>query len=244
MSTLLISDLHLDPSRPAVTRAFLDLLEQQAPTADALYILGDFFEVWIGDDDDAPLNQTVIASLKKLTSSGTPVYIMHGNRDFLIGSLFCQQSGCQLISDPTVANLYGQPVLLIHGDTLCIDDIKYMEFRTLCRSEPWQTALFSHSVAERRQLAKQMRADSQNANSNKAEDIMDVNQNEVIRMFEQHNVELMIHGHTHRPTIHDHIANKNKVQRVVLGDWHESAWIIRYQSDNSFQLEEFTICQS
>ena len=241
MSTLLISDLHLDPSRPAAIRAFLDLLEQQAPAADALYILGDFFEVWIGDDDDAQLNQTVIASLLKLTNSGTPVYIMHGNRDFLIGSQFCQQSGCQLIPDPTVVDFYGQPVLLIHGDTLCTDDIKYMEFRTLCRGEPWQTALLSHSVVERRQLAKQMRADSKDASSNKAEDIMDVNQDEVVRMFERHHVNLMIHGHTHRPAIHDHFAHGETVQRVVLGDWHESGWIIHYHQDNTFQLEDFTI---
>ncbi len=139
-----------------------------------LYILGDFFEVWIGDDDDAELNQTIIAALKTLTSSNTPVYIMHGNRDFLIGKQFCQQTGCQLLPDPTVINLYGRNVLLMHGDTLCTDDIGYMEFRLQCRSKAWQNELLSHSIEQRRKLAKQMRADSKAANSNKAEDIMDV----------------------------------------------------------------------
>ncbi len=238
MATLFISDLHLDPSRPAVSRAFLDLLSGEARSADALYILGDFFEVWIGDDDDAELNLTVIAALKDLTASGTPVFIMHGNRDFLMGKHFCQQSGCELIPDPTVIKLYGRDILLIHGDTLCTDDIKYMEFRQQCRSEAWQSALLSHTVEQRRQLAKQMRADSKEASSNKAEDIMDVNQDEVMRMLAQHDVQLMIHGHTHRPAIHQY---GNGAQRVVLGDWHNTGWIIRYPADGQFKLEEFSI---
>jgi UDP-2,3-diacylglucosamine hydrolase len=166
---------------------------------------------------------------------------MHGNRDFLIGQQFCQQSGCQLIPDPTVIKPYGQPILLIHGDTLCTDDIKYMEFRQQCRSEAWQGALLSHTVEQRRQLAKQMRADSKEASSNKAEDIMDVNQDEVQRMFEQHKVSLMIHGHTHRPALHDFNISGTDVQRVVLGDWHNVGWLIRYQADNTFELEEFSI---
>lgn len=239
MTTLFISDLHLDPSRPAVTRAFLDLLSGEALTADALYILGDFFEVWIGDDDDAELNQTIIAALKTLTSNSTPVYIMHGNRDFLMGGQFCQQTGCQLIPDPTVINLYDRNVLLMHGDTLCTDDTRYMEFRQQCRSKAWQNELLSHSIEQRRKLAKQMRADSKAANSNKAEDIMDVNQDEVQRMFIQHGVDLMIHGHTHRPAIHQ--QKDNNVKRVVLGDWHNTGWIIRYPASGDFKLDEFPI---
>lgn len=239
MTTLFISDLHLDPSRPAVTRAFLDLLSAEALTADALYILGDFFEVWIGDDDDAELNQTIIAALKTLTSNNTPVYIMHGNRDFLMGGQFCQQTGCQLIPDPTVINLYGRNVLLMHGDTLCTDDTRYMEFRQQCRSKAWQNELLSHSIEQRRKLAKQMRADSKAANSNKAEDIMDVNQDEVQRMFTQHGVDLMIHGHTHRPAIHQ--QKDNNAKRVVLGDWHNTGWIIRYPASGDFKLDEFPI---
>ncbi len=241
MTTLFISDLHLDPSRPAITRAFVQLLEQQAVTADALYILGDFFEVWIGDDDDTELNRTVIAALRQLTESGTPVYLMHGNRDFLIGTRFCEQSGCQLIPDPTVINCYGQPVLLMHGDTLCIDDIEYMAFRAESRSDAWQAALLSRSVEERRALALQMRADSKQASSNKAEDIMDVNQAEVLRVVQQHDVKLLIHGHTHRPDIHNIKPNDSTTQRVVLGDWGQHGWIVRYHTNNHYELEKFPI---
>jgi len=239
MTTLFISDLHLDPSRPAVTRAFLDLLSGEAISADALYILGDFFEVWIGDDDDTELNQTVIEALKALTTKGTPVYIMHGNRDFLIGEQFCQQSGCQLIADPTVINLYGRNVLLLHGDSLCTDDTDYMAFRQQCRSQAWQNAFLSQGIEQRRQLAKQMRAESKTANSNKADDIMDVNQHEVLRMFTQHDVDLMIHGHTHRPAIHQH--KDSHAKRVVLGDWHNSGWIVRFSTSGDFTLDKFSI---
>ncbi|MEE8056607.1 MAG: UDP-2,3-diacylglucosamine diphosphatase [Pseudomonadales bacterium] len=243
MTTLFISDLHLDPSRPAVIRAFLQLLEKQAAEADALYILGDFFDVWIGDDDDAELNLHVIDALKQLTRAGTPVYVMHGNRDFLLGQRFCQQSGCQLIPDPTLVDLYGKPLLLMHGDTLCTDDIKYMEFRAQCRSEAWQTALLSHPVEKRRILAQQMRADSKAASSNKAEDIMDVNQAEVLRVLQEHHVDLLIHGHTHRPAIHEiNLGSKlANAHRIVLGDWEQNGWLVRYHSDNSYQLEKFVI---
>ncbi len=146
MTILFISDLHLDPSRPRVTQAFLQLLQCQASTADALYILGDFFEAWIGDDDDSELNQTVISGLKQLTDTGTPVYVMHGNRDFLLGEHFCQQSGCQLIPDPTVINSGGQSLLLMHGDTLCIDDIKYLNSAPSAAVKPGKPAC-CHSLS-------------------------------------------------------------------------------------------------
>jgi UDP-2,3-diacylglucosamine hydrolase len=157
MTTLFISDLHLDPSRPAVTRAFLQLLEQQARSADALYILGDLFEAWIGDDDDAELNLTVIAALKALSDSGVKLYVMHGNRDFLLGEDFCQRTGCQLLSDPSVVNLYGQDVLLMHGDSLCTDDAEYMAFRVQCRNPAWQAPLLAMSLEQRRQFSQQLR---------------------------------------------------------------------------------------
>lgn len=241
MTTLFISDLHLDSSRPAVIRAFLQFLQQQAVAADALYILGDFFEVWIGDDDDAELNQTVATALRQLTSAGTPVYLMHGNRDFLIGQTFCRQSGCRLISDPGIVNLYGQSVLLMHGDSLCIDDKQYMQFRALSRSQPWQQQLLSHTVEERRQLARQMRAQSIQANSNKASDIMDVNQEEVLAVLRQYQVDLLIHGHTHRPAIHNVQASGINATRVVLGDWDQYGWLLRYHADHSYQLDKFEI---
>jgi len=243
MTTLFISDLHLDPSRPAVVRAFFQFLQEQAAKADALYILGDFFEVWIGDDDDSELALSVIKALKQVTSSGTPVFLMHGNRDFLIGSDFLRRSGCQLLADPSLVDLYGQPVLLMHGDTLCTDDLAYMAFRAECRSEDWQSALLSRPLTERRVLAQQMRAESKAASSNKSSEIMDVNPQEVHRVMQAHQVNLLIHGHTHRPAIHnlqDDSSDKS-AQRVVLGDWHDTGWVLYYRDDNSFTLEAFSI---
>ncbi|MEH6909644.1 MAG: UDP-2,3-diacylglucosamine diphosphatase [Oceanicoccus sp.] len=246
MTTLFISDLHLDPSRPAVVRAFFQFLRSQAINADALYILGDFFEVWIGDDDDSELARSVISALKHVTTSGTPVFLMHGNRDFLIGSKFLDQSGCQMLQDPTTVSLYGQPILLMHGDTLCTDDLAYMEFRAECRRKEWQSALLSQPLTERRLLATQMRAESKNANSNKAAAIMDVNQQEVQRVMQSNQTRMMIHGHTHRPAVHQvdlpsTDVNERSAVRIVLGDWHSTGWVLRYQADNSYTLEEFTI---
>jgi UDP-2,3-diacylglucosamine hydrolase len=240
MTTLFIADLHLDPSRPAVTRAFLQLLEQQASSADALYILGDLFEVWLGDDDSTPLSQSVIAGLQQLTASGTPVYLMHGNRDFLLGEDFCHQSGCQLIADPSVIDCYGHRVLLMHGDALCTDDAAYMAFRAQCRTNTWQTEILSRPLEQRRALAQQMRAESKQANSNKPADIMDVNPDEVVKALRENQVSLLIHGHTHRPAVHDIQIGNDSGQRVVLGDWDESGWLLRYDHDHRYQLECFS----
>lgn len=238
MTTLFISDLHLDPSRPAVTQAFFALLENQASTADALYILGDFFEVWIGDDDDAELNRSVIDALSQLTGKGIKVYLMHGNRDFLIGEQFCRESGCQLLTDPSVVTLYGQPVLLMHGDSLCIDDAPYMAFRAKSRSKEWQEPLLAMSLEQRRQFSKQLRAQSVEANSNKAEDIMDVNAAEVTRVMAEHGVKRLIHGHTHRPAVHE---LPGVGERIVLGDWDQTGWYLALETDASFQLKQFDI---
>lgn len=243
MSTLFISDLHLDPSRPAVTRAFFDFLEGKARQADALYILGDFFEAWIGDDDDAELNQQVADALKQLTTSGVPCYLMHGNRDFLIGQQFAEQSGCQLISDPSVVELYGKSVLLMHGDSLCTKDQAYMAFRQQVRSPQWQQMVLSKSLLERRALAKQLRESSQENNSNKAEDIMDVTPEEVVKALTAANTDLLIHGHTHRPAVHPLDTDNGPAQRVVLGDWLDSGWTLEYKNDGSFDLNKFSIAQ-
>ncbi|MFA7553286.1 MAG: UDP-2,3-diacylglucosamine diphosphatase [Spongiibacteraceae bacterium] len=241
MTTLFISDLHLDPSRPAVIQAFLTFIENQASKADALYILGDFFEAWIGDDDVNELNTTVISHLRQLTSAGTPVYLMHGNRDFLIGERFAEQSGCQLICDPTLIDLYGQKVLLMHGDSLCIDDIDYMAFRQQCRSPQWQAGMLAYSLEQRRALATQLREQSHQANSNKADDIMDVNQDEVIRVLQQHDTQILIHGHTHRPKIHDLMANKLPAKRIVLGDWDQYGWSLSFNAEGAYELKQFAI---
>jgi UDP-2,3-diacylglucosamine hydrolase len=241
MTTLFISDLHLDPSRPAVTRAFLQLLTGEARQADALYILGDFFEAWIGDDDDAELNQTIAQAIKALTDSGVPCYLMHGNRDFLIGQQFAAQTGCQLLSDPSRVELYGKQILLMHGDSLCSDDQEYMAFRAQVRSEPWQQMVLSKSLPERRMLAEQLRATSKDNNSNKAEDIMDVNAAEVVKALETAGTDLLIHGHTHRPAVHTLETSHGPAKRVVLGDWLELGWILRYQPDGQYSLDQFAI---
>ena len=239
MTTLFISDLHLDPTRPAVSRAFLDLLEQQVPQADALYILGDFFEAWIGDDDDSPLIQEITTGLKSCTDNGTPVYIMHGNRDFLIGQDFCEKTGCQLLEDPSVVDLYGKPVLLAHGDALCTDDQAYMAFRQQCRNPAWQQQMLTQPLEARRELAKQLRMQSKEANSNKAEDIMDVNADAVTELMQQHPTNLLIHGHTHRPAVHNDGTNENT--RIVLGDWDQKAWLLSYFPDHQYELNSYDI---
>jgi UDP-2,3-diacylglucosamine hydrolase len=238
VSTLFISDLHLDDSRPAVTRAFLHLLRYEAPAAESLYILGDFFEVWVGDDNDSPLIREVIDGLKQLTEKSTPVFIMHGNRDFLLGQQFCRKTGCTLINDPTVIALYNKPVLLMHGDSLCTEDAHYQAFRQQVRSPEWQQQLLEKPLAERLAIAKQLREASMEANSNKAEDILDVTPSEVQTAMKQHNVEVLIHGHTHRPAIHQ----ENPLNtRIVLGDWDQQGWSLLYHPDGSYELNNFPI---
>ena len=244
--TLFISDLHLDPSRPAITRAFLDFLKGEACNADALYILGDFFEAWVGDDDDSPLIATISQALKILNDSGTVCYLMHGNRDFLIGEQFCQRSGCTLLQDPCTIDLYGKPVLLMHGDSLCTGDEGYMAFRAQARSPQWQQQILAMPIDDRRALAKQLRESSMDANSNKAEDIMDVTSSEVVKEMELAGVDLLIHGHTHRPAIHQHRSDdlnhgSENLKRVVLGDWHNTGWLLRYNNNGDYALEEFAI---
>lgn len=236
MSTLFISDLHLDPERPATTRAFVDLLQGKARHCDALYILGDFFEAWVGDDDDAPLSREVIAALRALTDSGVPVFFMHGNRDFLVGEQFARDSGCSLLADPSVVSLYGKPVLLMHGDLLCTDDTDYQAFRAQCRSAAWQQQVLALPLQQRRELAAKLRQDSREASSNKAEDIMDVNAGAVMAALAEHGVDLLIHGHTHRPQIHTLTTPDGDKTRVVLGDWDSHSWVLDYRPNHQFRL--------
>ena len=231
MSTLFISDLHLHESRPQITRAFFQFLETQATLAESLYILGDFFDAWIGDDDDAPLNAEVAAALKNLSNSGTKIFFMHGNRDFLIGKTFAEQSGAQLIAEGSVIDLYGTKTLLLHGDSLCTADAAYIAFRQQVRSPEWQAQILAQPLAARRALAAQMRERSQAMNSLKAEDIMDVTQADVIQSMIDANVTRMIHGHTHRPNRHSLTINDHTAERIVLGDWHEQAWALLAAED-------------
>lgn len=227
MATLFVSDLHLDPARPATTALFLDFLARQARQAEACYILGDLFEAWIGDDDDTELGRVVVNALRSLADSGVPVYFLHGNRDFLIGPRFASESGIQLLPETEVIDLYGEPVLLLHGDTLCTDDVDYQAFRAQVRNPVWQARLLEQPLAQRRALAGQLRETSRQALQQKATDITDVNPAAVNQALRAHGVRRMIHGHTHRPAIHEWTLEKLPVRRAVLGDWYVQGSVLR-----------------
>ncbi|MFT5605805.1 MAG: UDP-2,3-diacylglucosamine hydrolase [Paracoccaceae bacterium] len=227
MPSVFISDLHLDTKRPDILRAFLSFLEVDAPQAEALYILGDLFEAWIGDDDDAELALTCQQALRKLSESGTQLFFMHGNRDFLLGERFARATGGQILPDPSVVDLYGTPTLLMHGDSLCTSDSGYMTMREQLRSSEWQQNLLSQPLDARRQLAQQLRMASAEANSNKAEDIMDVTPEAVVDAMRQHQCRRLIHGHTHRPKVHDVALDGQPAVRIVLGDWDQRLWFLR-----------------
>lgn len=227
MTTFFISDLHLDPARPQITALFQDFLHGEARTAEALYILGDLFEAWIGDDDPNPHHAEVIAGLHELAASGVPLYFMHGNRDFLIGGDFAHRAGCTLLPDPTLIDLYGTPALLLHGDTLCTDDLAYQEFRRMVRDPVWQREFLAQPLAARQAFADRARATSQNETRQKAETIMDVNPDAVTAAMRRHRTLLMIHGHTHRPAVHEFSVEEQPATRIVLGDWYEQGSILR-----------------
>ncbi|HMM58365.1 MAG TPA: UDP-2,3-diacylglucosamine diphosphatase [Rudaea sp.] len=223
MATLFISDLHLDEARPHLVDAFEDLLAGEARAVQALYILGDLFESYIGDDDDAPLNARVARATRKVRAAGVPVYFMHGNRDFLLGEDYAARAGMTLLPDPTVVELGGEPTLLMHGDTLCTDDAAYLQFRKLVRDPVWQRAFLAKPLAERRAFAAQARGESRKHTANAKPEIMDVNQAAVEAAMRQHAVRRLIHGHTHRPATHRFDMGGNKAERIVLGDWYEQA---------------------
>lgn len=224
---LLISDLHLDPARPELTRAFCTFLDSIARKAGALYILGDFFNVWIGDDDDAALCGEVAAAVKRLADSGTAVYLMHGNRDFLMGEAWAQACGATLIHEPYLLQQGGKQFLLLHGDGLCTRDSDYMAFRTMVRDPRWQQTFLARPLADRRAFAEQARAKSKTMSSNKPDDIMDVTPSEVDRMLADSKVTTLIHGHTHRPAIHELAGGRT---RIVLGDWDTRGWFVRIEN--------------
>lgn len=213
-SACLISDLHLDETRPAATAGLRDFLGA-LQDIEALYILGDLFEAWIGDDDDRALVQTVSSLLSGLRSRDITLYLMPGNRDFLLGRLFCERIGARLLPDPCVHVLGGARTLLMHGDSLCTGDVDYQSFRRMTRDPEWQSDVLAKPLAERRQLAGKLRAMSQDANSIKTEDIMDVDPGAVLDSMRRWGVQRLVHGHTHRPAKHDLSAGT----RWVLGDW-------------------------
>lgn len=229
--TLFISDLHLDPSRPAITELFFRLLNTRARTAEALYILGDMFEMWLGDDDPSPANAVVMDALHAVTAGGTPVFVMHGNRDFLIGQGFAARTGCTLLPDAAVIDLYGERALLMHGDTLCTDDIAYQALRIKVRDPRWQQQMLALPFEERVRLGRQLRDASREEIQAKTAEIMDVNQGAVEQALRQHQVRLLIHGHTHRPAVHEFELDGRPVHRIVLGDWYEHGSVLAYWSD-------------
>lgn len=236
MITLFISDLHLEESRPDITAAFLDFLQRQAAGAERLFILGDFFEAWIGDDERTPLQETVAEALRALSETGTELFLMHGNRDFLIGEAFCQRIGATLLDDPTVVDLYGVPTLLMHGDSLCTADVEYQKFRANMRNPQWQQMILSRPLADRQQMARQLREISMAKNQGKEAYIMDVTPEEVVREMEVHQVQRLIHGHTHRPAVHDLTANGKPAKRIVLGDWDKNVWWLEVRPDSEPEL--------
>ncbi|UAK22485.1 UDP-2,3-diacylglucosamine diphosphatase [Kluyvera sp. CRP] len=232
MATLFIADLHLQTEEPAITAGFLRFLHGEARQADALYILGDLFEAWIGDDDPNPLHREMAIAIKSLVDSGVPCFFIHGNRDFLIGKRFARESGMQLLPEEQVLTLYGRRVLIMHGDTLCTDDPGYLAFRAKVHT-PWIQKLFlALPLFIRRRIAQKMRSDSKAANSSKSMEIMDVNPRAVVEVMEKHQVQWLIHGHTHRPDIHTLSANGGQAHRVVLGAWHNHGSMVKVTAED------------
>ena len=240
MRYLFISDLHLEAQRPDITRAFLRFLDEQASQAEALYILGDFFEVWLGDDNPDPLADQVSSALLALSHRGTRIHLMHGNRDFLIGKDFCRRSGCTLLNDPTVIKLNGEHVLLMHGDSLCIDDIGYMRMRRWLRNPISLFILRNLPLKTRHRIGRKLRNESQQRTRYKALDITDVNQDEVLRVMRKHQATTLIHGHTHRPAVHPLEIDGKAVQRIVLGDWDKAGWVLEVNMEG-YLLRDFTL---
>jgi UDP-2,3-diacylglucosamine hydrolase len=223
LSTLFISDLHLCPGRPEINRSFSGFLQREAKSASALYILGDLFEYWAGDDDlGDPFNAAVIAGLARLVESGVPIYLMHGNRDFVIGEVFARASLVTLLTDPTLLSLYGQPTLITHGDTLCTLDQDYQAFRREARSETWIRNLLDRPLAERKAAIETLRRQSEQEKRSKPEEIMDVAPAEVEATLRRHGYPRLIHGHTHRPARHLHSVDGHVCERWVLADWYRA----------------------
>lgn len=227
MATLFISDLHLSGERPRIAEQFIGFLEGPAREADAVYILGDLFEAWLGDDLPLPEHRPSLEAMRGLAAAGVPLYFMQGNRDFLTGGEFERLSGARLLPDPSLIDLYGEPTLLLHGDTLCTDDVEYQRFRQMVRDPAWQKDFLGKPAEARIAMARELREVSRKETGRKAEAIMDVNAQAVAQAFREHGVRRIIHGHTHRPAVHDLQVDGAPVQRIVLGDWYEQGSVLR-----------------
>ena len=230
MTTLFISDLHLEADRPDIGKQFLQFLQTEASEADDLYILGDLFEAWVGDDDPNTHYFSIKRALRKLTDGGIPVYFMHGNRDFMVGKGFANETGVRILGDPYKVTMYGQQTLLSHGDMLCIDDVQYQRVRKMVRDPDWQASMLAKPLKERLRIAREARRQSLEQTINKSLEIMDVNQGEVERVIREYNVDVLLHGHTHRPAVHTVDLGNRKAKRIVLGDWYEQGSVVRWDS--------------
>jgi UDP-2,3-diacylglucosamine hydrolase len=237
MARLFVSDVHLDESAPQAIEQFLEFLKLHAASAEALYILGDLFESWVGDDDADPAKARVSAALRELTAQRVATFIVHGNRDFLLGSDFCERTGCELLPDPVIVELDGERVLLTHGDALCTDDRAYQELRSTVRSPDWQRRVLALPLVARASLAQQARAGSQAHTARVVPTIMDVNPKAVATAFRSLDVQRMIHGHTHRPHVHDSVIDGRAAQRIVLGAWYEQGSYLWYERGR-YELRE------
>jgi UDP-2,3-diacylglucosamine hydrolase len=244
MPVLFISDLHLSPERPAISRAFLVFLQERAAKASALYILGDLFEAWIGDDDPSDLSLEIQAALRTLSDSGVPLYIQQGNRDFMLGKRFAANTGAKMLGDEAIIQHHGHRALVMHGDSLCTDDVDYQRFRRKARNPVYRWILAHLPIRRRQNMAADWRAKSMAANSNKASAIMDVNKEAVAAVMAKHGVDILIHGHTHRPDRHriDNVLGNldGQSERIVLGDWEAFGWTLSLDK-NGYNLESFAI---
>ncbi|MDB2357212.1 UDP-2,3-diacylglucosamine diphosphatase [Gammaproteobacteria bacterium] len=231
-----ISDLHLSKNIPSVTEGFFKFLQTAAQELSHLYILGDLFEVWVGDDDDSKLATSVIKEINHATRNGLEIFFIHGNRDFLCGESFAEQSNITLLPDPFFFNFFDLKIALSHGDDFCTEDLEYIKFKKEVRSPKWQREFLQKPLNERISIASNMRDASQKNNNNKKESIMDVTPAAIEDFFEQHHIDLLIHGHTHRPMTHKH----NTGTRIVLGDWHETGWCLMLDEQQQ-ELKEFIL---
>lgn len=231
MAAIFISDLHIEAGRPAITAQFLRFLEAEARDADALYILGDLFESWIGDDAADPAQAAAIGGIRSLTAAGVPCFVMHGNRDFLLAGQFCRMSGAELLPDPLIVTLYGEPVLVMHGDALCTDDLAYQRLRATVRDADWQRRFLALPVAARRAIAGAARVGSQAHTAAVEYAITDVNAGSVALALRGAGTATLLHGHTHRPAIHALQVDGRACTRIVLGDWYDQGSLLRWDEN-------------
>lgn len=240
MAIYFISDLHLEPAQKAITDGFLSFLDS-LNDAEELYILGDFFEVWIGDDYTNEYIELINLALQKCAAKNTKIYFMHGNRDFLIGQAWCDNAQCELLDESKLITLGDDSILLMHGDSLCTDDVDYMKARIMLRNPQWQEQLLAQSIPERIEFAKQVRSESKESQKGKSYEIMDVNQEAVDKALSTANCATLIHGHTHRPNVHHWQFEGQNRTRYVLGDWGDKGWFIKWQAGESLKLESFEL---